>query len=187
MTTSNHSHNLEAQATDKAFTGRSKRFHQQLVEEQGMLLQYAYSLTKDLAEAEDLVQETALRALHKHRQFVKDVNFKGWLTTIMRSIFINTYQNRSRYWRYVDKNIDPMEVSIPAQGSYFAPDDAFHLSEIRGAIDRLGENARIPFKMYLDGYKYNEIAQELEVPIGTVKSRIFLARKELQKSLDELK
>lgn len=165
----------------------SLSFRQKLVAEQGMLFQYAYSLTRDPNDAQDLVQETALRALDNHHKFAKNVNFKGWLTTIMRNLFINGYQSKIRYWKYVDKSIDPHELPTQAEGSYFAPDEAFNLMEINGAIDELGDIARVPFRMYLDGYKYAEIAQALEVPVGTVKSRIFSARKELQKNLEELK
>lgn len=165
----------------------SKCFSRKLVEEQGMLFQYAFSLTRDAVDAADLVQETALRALDNHHKFVKNVSFRGWLTTIMRNIYINGYQSKIRYWSHVDKNVDPVEVPTPAEGSYFVPDDAFNLLEINGAIDRLGDTARIPFRMYLDGYKYTEIAEVLEVPVGTIKSRIFSARRELQKRLSEMK
>lgn len=162
-------------------------FRDKLVKEQDMLLRYAYSLTSDLPEAEDLVQDTMLRALNNRGKYVENVNFNGWLITIMRNLFINNYQRKSRQREVIDKNVDIATLPHLTSGSYFQPDEAFNLGEINGAIDRLGEINRVPFRMFLSGYKYNEIAEKLDVPVGTIKSRIFWARKELQKSLSEMR
>lgn len=185
MSTANLNHEISTPLLTPKEAGKPC-FSERLVEEQSMLQRYAYSLTQDLADAQDLVQETTLKALHNRRKFVENVNFRGWLTTIMRNIFINSYMSRIRRWEIFDVNADPSKVFIPAKGSSFAPEDAFSLGEITQAIDRLGETNRIPFQMYLEGYKYNEIAEKLQVPVGTVKSRIHLARKVLQKDLREL-
>lgn len=162
-------------------------FQENLLKGQSALRRYALSLTSDLTEAEDLVQETTLRALKNRRKFVENVNFNGWLTTIMRNIYLNDYERKSRHRELIDRSVDVYNVSMPAEGSYYTPDAAFNLAEIKSEIDKLGDIARIPFKMYLKGYKYAEIAEELDLPVGTIKSRIFFARKELQKNLIDLK
>ncbi len=151
------------------------------------LKKYAIALTSNVIDAEDLVQETILRAINKKNYFVEDKNLLGWLSTIMRNIHFNNYQQLSRKRELIDSNVKVDEVATVAEGSYFTPDGAYNLNEIYREIDRLGETSRVPFKMYLTGNKYSEIAQSLGLPVGTIKSRIFFARKELQKNLEELK
>lgn len=162
-------------------------FSELLISEQQSLFRYAYALTKDMADAEDLMQETSLRALRNRGKYVENVNFRGWITTMMRRIFLNQVESQSRRWELFDYNVDPTSLPTPVQGSYFMPEEYLKLGEINQAIDELGEHNRQAFRMFTQGYKYNEIADELQIPVGTVKSRIFFARKQLQERLAEIR
>ena len=102
--------------------------------------------------------------------------------TMMRNIFLNNVERKGRKREMIDSNVDVYNVALLAEGSHYAPDAAFNLQEINNYIDELNELNRIPFRMYLDGNKYTEIAERLGLPVGTVKSRIFLARRQLQKN-----
>lgn len=163
-----------------------QQFKNKLVELQEIMHRYALSLTSDPNDAEDLMQETTLRALRNMEKFVENVNFRGWVLTIMRNIFLNNYERKSRQREMIDSSVDVHNVPILAEGGYMTPDGAMKLGEINDAIDNLSENTRIPFRMHVSGYKYSEIAQALGVPVGTVKSRIYFARQELQRNLRDL-
>ena len=159
-----------------------KDFEQRLLDLQDDMLRSALRLTNDKSEADDLVQETILRALDRSKQFVEDINFRGWIMTMMRNIFLNNVERKGRKREMIDSNVDVYNVALLAEGSHYAPDAAFNLQEINNYIDELNELNRIPFRMYLDGNKYTEIAERLGLPVGTVKCRNFLARRQLQKN-----
>lgn len=158
----------------------SAQFSDTLLCLQDNMRSFALSLTADYDEAQDLMQDTTLRVLKNKDKFVDDVNFKGWVLTVMRNIFINNYHKTARVQSHIDHNADTYNLPIQSSGT---PDGAINVKEIHSSIDNLNDLLRKPFKMYIDGYKYNEIADQLNIPLGTVKSRIFLARKELQKVL----
>lgn len=148
---------------------------------------FALSLTADRDDALDLVQDTTLRVLKHKDKFVDNVNFKGWVLTVMRNIFINNYHKQKRSYALIDQSTDLSTLSVGVEGDYYTPEGTMDLQEIRTAIEGLSELLRIPFEMYVGGYKYHEIAEKLDIPIGTVKSRIFLARKELQPRLKDMR
>lgn len=159
-------------------------FRNELLAVQDELLRFAYKLTSDRDEAYDLLQETSLKALDNEDKFQPDTNFKGWMYTIMRNIFINNYRKAVRDQTFVDRTDNLYHLSMP-QDSGFATTDSIHdMKEINNAIKRLPEEYRIPFSMHVAGFKYREIAEQLNLPLGTVKSRIFFTRQRLQ---DELK
>ena len=118
-------------------------------------------------------------------KFVDNINFKGWVLTVMRNIFINNYHKIVRTQTVVDQGVDLYNLDVVNDSGFDSPDGAYQIKEITKAINSLNDELKIPFSMFLSGYKYNEIAEKLCVPLGTVKSRIFFARQELQKVLKD--
>ena len=163
------------------------QFQNNLQEVQENLRRYALKLTQDTNDADDLVQDTSLRALTHRDKFVSDINFKGWMMTIMYNIFLNNQDRVERRRKIFDTTVDILNVPLVTEGGYSTPDGAMNIREIYSAIDNLSEHTRTPFKMFLSGYKYSEIAEKIGIPEGTVKSRIFFARKALQKSLRDMR
>ncbi len=160
---------------------------QQLVGLQDKLLSFAMMLTENKDDARDLFQETALKALDNEDKFVVDTNFKGWVFTLMRNIFINNYRRMVRNQKILLPGDELYKLNMPTSSAYASPDGALTLKEITRVLDNLEEDIRTPFTMHVSGYKYHEIAENLDLPIGTVKSRIFLARKNLMHSLKDYK
>ena len=145
-----------------------------------LLRSFAINLTKNQERANDLYQETALRALTNKDKFRPGTNFKAWLFTIMKNIFINDYRKRVKSSTIFDSTDNMYFLN---SGSVVIGNDAesnMLIRELTKMIDDLDDSTRIPFLMHFEGYKYQEIADELELPLGTVKSRIFFARKELK-------
>lgn len=139
---------------------------------------FALNLTSNDEDAKDLLQETLLKAISNRHRFAEKTNLKAWLYTIMKNIFINNYRRAVKANTVVDTTKELYFINIPQQG-VVTPESSYSEREIRSRIAVLQDEYRIPFSMYFDGYKYKEIADYLDVPIGTVKSRIFLARKQL--------
>ncbi|WP_242928542.1 RNA polymerase sigma factor [Pontibacter vulgaris] len=144
----------------------------------------AMNLTRDSDDAKDLVQETMLKALTNKEKFKAGTNLKAWLYTIMRNTFINNYNKITKRSSNVDSaeylqylNTDENYVT------YNKGTATFVMGDINKAIELLQEEHRTPFMMYYVGYKYLEIAEKLKIPIGTVKNRIHIARKELKQAL----
>lgn len=134
-------------------------------------------------ESEDLVQDTLLKALSYKDKFRNDANLKGWLFTIMRNTFINNYR-RKQYIRAAPNDISELHsLNIAETHTFHSPDANFEYEDVWRNIHEMREDLLIPFKMHTSGYKYHEIAEHLAIPIGTVKNRIFQARKEIQKKL----
>lgn len=158
-------------------------FNDRLLKLSDVLEYFALSLTKDKEQAQDLLQETLLKALTYKDKFTPETNLKAWLHTIMKNTFINDYRKATRA-RTVVTTKDDLEVLdfVPAT-TFAAPDSAISHKEIMGFINQLGDAYRIPFVMHFNGYKYKEIAEELNIPIGTVKSRIYLAKQTLMANL----
>lgn len=150
-------------------------------------MNFALTLTANRNDAQDLMQDTTLKVLDNQEKFVDNVNFKGWVLTIMRNIFINNYHKIVRTQTVVDQDIDLYNLDIMNDSGFDNPDGAYQIQEITSAIESLNEELKVPFSMFVSGYKYNEIAEALDVPLGTVKSRIFFARQELKKKLKDFR
>jgi RNA polymerase sigma-70 factor, ECF subfamily len=153
---------------------------QQLVKFHAMLHAFAYKLTGDFTDAQDLYQETAFKVLNNADKFQAGTNFKAWSSTIMRNIFINNYRKKKRHGVMIDTTdnsffIDSGNITVVNEG-----DRNLRFEELMEMIDELPENLRTPFMMSYQGFKYDEIAEELDAPLGTIKSRIFFARKILR-------
>jgi RNA polymerase sigma-70 factor (ECF subfamily) len=139
--------------------------------------------TSDREESLDLVQDTMLKALQYRDKFRADTNLKGWLFTIMRNTFINNYRRSQRTRTSHDNTKELYFLNVEEQHTFNRPQESMEFKEIWRNMNHIREELLTPFKMYTSGYKYNEIADHLRVPIGTVKNRIFNARKEIQKRL----
>lgn len=160
-----------------------KNFNERLVSLQKHMGSFAMSLTLNRDDADDLMQETNLRVLDNQEKYVDNSNFKGWVFTIMRNIFINNYRRIARNRTVVDTTDDLYHLSLPQSSGYDSPDAAYNVKEISSVINSFPDEYRVPFSMYVAGYKYDEIADKMDIPLGTVKSRIFFARKRLKREL----
>jgi RNA polymerase sigma factor (sigma-70 family) len=143
------------------------------------LYSVAYKFCKDSDVAEDIVQDTILKALVNAEKYREGTNLKGWIYTIMRNIFINEYRRKKKY-QYMDS---AKEFDMYSPDRFLAINDGnsnMGMEEINKHIRVMENKHTMPFLMHFDGFKYEEIAETLKLPIGTVKNRIHLARKELQ-------
>lgn len=161
----------------------NESFKSRLLGLQGNLLSFAYQLTSNREAAQDLLQDTTLKALDNEEKYVDNVNFKGWIFTIMRNIFINNYRQTVRQATVVDRTEDLYHLNISQESGLTTPEGSVAVKEISNALNSFSDEYRVPFNMYVAGYKYHEIADKLGLPLGTVKSRIFFARKRLRAEL----
>jgi len=161
------------------------QFNNQLLELSDKLHYYALSLTANSERADDLLQETFLKALTYRDKFTQNTNFKAWIYTIMKNTFINDYRRNVKTKKKFDGSNNEFHLMFSKDKVYPAPDSFYSTKEINKSIDALESEYKVPFNMFLEGYKYKEIAEKLELPLGTVKSRIFFTRKKLEKSLQE--
>ncbi len=160
-------------------------FSTQITELQESLSRFAYKLTTNREEARDLVQETIYKALSNQDKFEEKTNLKSWAFTILKNTFINNYRRNTRTRIILDKTQDLYFISKPQDSGFISPDSNFSVKEIRKAINLLENDYKKPFVMHTEGYKYKEIADEIGIPIGSVKSRIFIARKKLMAYLKD--
>ena len=155
-------------------------FQENLTKLQDDLLNFAYKLTSNRDDAYDLLQDTTLKALDNEDKYADNTNFKGWVFTIMRNLFINNYRRNARAATIVDTTDNLYHLNLSQDSGLESPEDSYGAKEITSAIAEFSDEYRIPFSMHVAGYKYSEIAEEMDLPLGTVKSRIFFARKKLQ-------
>lgn len=150
---------------------------------QNKLLPFAYKLTNNLEDAKDLIQETALRAFNNKDKFETGTNFRAWVTTIMRNTFINIYRKKKNR----ATSSEPTDSYIFINENH-AVDNSAHsnmtMLELDGIMRTLDNIYRKPFQLFFEGYKYEEIAENMNLPIGTVKSRIFFARQKLMETIN---
>ncbi len=143
---------------------------------------FALKLTGNEMDAEDLYQDTTMRIITNSDKYLQGTNFKAWAVTIMRNIFINNYRKRVRRNLIIDQT--PNNYYINSGDNSTAQNEGESdviFIELLRMVNSLPEDFRKPFMMAYEGYKYEEIAEELGSPLGTIKSRIFFARKKLQK------
>ena len=157
-------------------------FQTKLMRLSTMLHAFAYNLTKNAEDAEDLFQETAYRALTNQDKFREGTNFKAWIFTIMRNIFINDYRKKSKSNVIVDETDNLYYINLGGT-IHNQAESGMMMEELEHMVEVLEDSIRIPFVMHYQGYKYQEIADYLELPLGTIKSRIFFARKELKANI----
>jgi RNA polymerase sigma-70 factor (ECF subfamily) len=144
------------------------------------LYAFAYKLTKDDSKAKDLVQEAAFKAYKNLARFKPGTNFKAWISTILRNTFINNYRRKKV------RNITSEPVSTimhKVDSEHYTDNEGVvnvETQELYSIIQDLKPKYRQPFIMQYKGYEYSEIAEKMDIPVGTVKSRLFVARKKLQ-------
>ncbi len=147
---------------------------------------FALRLTHDADDANDLLQDTLLKAFVNKEKFHEGTNLKAWMYTIMKNTFITNYQRMIRRNTFVDTSDNLVYINLYEQASENYAVSEFVTRDIYAEINRLDKACKEPFMMYFDGYKYHEIAEKLNIPLGTVKNRIHLARKELKARLKSL-
>jgi RNA polymerase sigma factor (sigma-70 family) len=158
-------------------------FTDKLLSIENKLKYFAYSLTSNSEEAKDLLQETILKALTNRDKFTDPRNFNSWAYTIMKNTFINNYRRNVKSNTIFNKTGN--NENIPHKQEAISPESEHAYKEIQKKVNSLQDDFRIPFQMFTDGFKYKEIAEKLDIPIGTVKSKIFFARQKLMSTLPE--
>ncbi len=158
-------------------------FNQMLITNRQNLKGFAYNFTRNPDDADDLLQDTCLKALRYKDLFAEGTNFKGWLYTIMRNIFLNNCKKqqlvRSHFSTGTNNQVD---WSAASENNVYS---SFNEKEIEAAIESLKDDVKIPFRMMIEGYHYDEVAASMKIPTGTVKSRIFNARQKLMETLKD--
>jgi RNA polymerase sigma-70 factor (ECF subfamily) len=158
----------------------TQEFNTLVVNNADGLKPFAITLTRDHEIAQDLYQETLYKAFAHKDKYQPGTNIKAWLCTIMRNIFINEYRRNERK-RVV---LDAVQYGEKSSSYKISAESKVRLKEINTAIYNLPAIFKNACVLYLQGYKYNEIAVALNEPLGTIKSRIHFARKLLQKQID---
>ncbi len=160
-------------------------FNYQLTSLSDNLEKFALSLTSNLDDAKDLLQETFLKAISYRDKFSDNTNLKAWTYTIMKNTFINNYRKAVKANTTFDNTKDLYYLNMHKNSGLDNPDISYSTKEIEKKIELLDSEYKIPFRMHVQGFKYKEISEELNLKIGTVKSRIFFARKKLMGSLND--
>jgi len=145
---------------------------------------FAISLTKDHETAKDLCQETLYKAFAYRDKYQPGTNIKAWLYTIMRNVFINNYRRRLKQKTILDSTPNEYLINLSQAVTSNTAESELRLKEMQEEIHKLPEIFKIPFLLYFDGYRYHEIADMLEEPLGTIKSRIHFARKLLKSQIN---
>jgi RNA polymerase sigma-70 factor (ECF subfamily) len=144
---------------------------------------FALKLTKDAEDANDLLQETMLKAFTNRDKFADGTNLKAWLYTIMKNTFITNYQRLVRKNTFIDTTDNLHYINSMSNVTHNLAYSTFTQGDIDRVVNSMEEALRVPFIMHFRGFKYHEIAEKLHIPIGTVKNRIHIARKELKDRL----
>lgn len=169
-------------------------FAEQAMEFMPALYSAALRMTRNPSDAEDLVQETYLKAFRSFGGFEQGTNLRAWLYRILTNTFINSYRSKKR--RPAETELDEgedlhlyrrlggLEAVLASRSAEDELMDWFTDVEVKNALEALPENFRIPVLLAdVEGFSYKEIAEMLDIPIGTVMSRLHRGRKSLQKQL----
>ena len=158
-------------------------FESMVQKEISSLRSLAMQLTRNIEDANDLVQDTVLKALRYQDKFSEGTNFKGWLFTIMKNSFINNYRRMVKRNTFLDATDNTYFLDIPTHKTENQGELNFIRKDLEVAIKALPTDLKVTFMLNIEGFKYHEIAEELNIPIGTVKTRIFVAKRILRKKL----
>lgn len=161
---------------------KSNKFDAEIISLEPSLTRYAYVLTLNADDTKDLVQDTYFKALSNEDKFDTDTNMKAWLYTIMRNTFINDYRRRLKKQAIFSEDVHEYVLNNrPAEAS---PESDYNYHELTVIVNSLDPEFRVPFRMYDSGFKYQEIADELGLCLGTVKSRIHFSRRKLAEKIN---
>ncbi len=163
----------------------TQEFSQLLLQNSEYLKPFAVTLTKDQETAKDLLQETMFRALSNQEKYSVGTNIKAWLYTIMRNIFINNYRRKSKQNTIFDNSPNDFLLDYNQSAVANEAESNMRIKYINTAIHNLPGIFKQPFMLYFEGYKYHEIADMLEEPLGTIKSRIHFARRLLKAQINK--
>lgn len=161
-------------------------FNTRIVQEKTSLKSFALSLTHNVDDALDLLQDTYVKAISYRDKFEDSTNLKAWLFTIMKNTFINAYRRNTKTKELISKGDEIALNRAFKQNSYDHCESRINAKEIIKQIESLEDQYKVPFTRYYTGYKYEEIAHEMHLPLGTIKSRIFIARKILMQRIKHL-
>ena len=153
-------------------------FNKEINKIESLLFGFAMRLTRNKEKAKDLMQETLMRCFDKRDRFHEGTNFKSWVTTIMYNAYINHYR-KAKTRNKVVKPVEDFSYIAENKSTQGNAESIIFLKELRRIVNNLTDTYKVPFKMLADGFHYDEIAKKLNLPMGTVKSRIFYARKKL--------
>lgn len=162
-----------------------KEFTQGILAIEQDLHRFAYKLTSNRDSANDLVQDSVLQALDNQEKFTHAKNLKGWMYTIMRNIFVNNYRRTVREMNIIDDTYSIHQQSLIEDEDSDRFDLTYDMKQLYSVIHAIPEDMKIPFQMFVAGFKYREIAEKLGLPMGTVKSRLFFIRKRLKEELKD--
>lgn len=160
-------------------------FNTRILREKNSLTSFAYSLTRNIDDALDLLQDTYVKAISYRSKFEENTNLRAWLFTIMKNTFINAYHKNKRVRRMTSSSDEQAVYNTFSQVGHNSLESKMRAKEILREIASLDEDYRLPFSLHYVGYKYEEIAERMDLPLGTVKSRIFIARKILMQTLTD--
>jgi RNA polymerase sigma factor (sigma-70 family) len=158
-------------------------FNHMLTTHTRSLKNFAFQFTRNIDDADDLYQDTVLKAINYFEKFSEGTNLKAWLFTIMRNTFINDYRKEMRSNLIIHKCEDFSSVNLLKSSSKNQAEGKFVIRDVEKILSLLPKDYSVPFVKYFEGYKYHEIADQLEIPLGTVKTRIHMAREILKKQL----
>lgn len=147
---------------------------------ESILRAFSLKLTGNRVDADDLYQDTALRIMANSDKYKEGTNFKAWAITIMRNIFINNYRKKVRRGVMLDQTDNNYFIDSGSKVVRNEGESNASYKEMLAMVSALPQEFKEPFWMAYKGYKYDEIAEKLEAPLGTIKSRIFFARKKLK-------
>lgn len=160
-------------------------FNTRILSEKQSLKNFAMSLTHNNDDALDLLQDTYVKAITYREKFEDSTNLKAWLFTIMKNTFINSYRRAVKTKQIIQTNADVAMARAFKNNHQDFTESRLAAKDILNKIENLEDQYKIPFTRYYNGFKYEEIAQEMQLPLGTVKSRIFLARKQLMVAIEK--
>ena len=160
-------------------------FSNMISSHRAFLHQLAMKLTKDIDDAKDLIQETFFKAIKNKDKYEEGTNIKGWLYTIMKNTFINQYRKKKFQNTFIDETDNKFFISQSPRENEVSSDKNLDMEYLMKRIENVDRVYLETFMMYYNGYKYEEIAEIMNIPLGTVKSRIFLARKKMMERLKD--
>jgi RNA polymerase sigma-70 factor (ECF subfamily) len=175
---------LKLSLTKNFLAMTTAEFNKQFDKIHDLLFAFAMKLTRNMEDAKDLMQETAMRAFANRHHFEPGTHFKSWVSTIMRNSFINDYRKKKTRNR-VEKPIEDYLYAVENKAVSSSAHSVIMMKELRRMLGKMTDDYRTPFIMFFNGYQYEEIANHMRLPMGTVKSRIFYARKQLKDMIQE--
>jgi len=169
--------------TEKVKTMNQIQFSAALQSHSSQLISHALRFTGDEDDAKDLVQETLIKGIRFAEKFAEGTNLKGWLFVIMRNTYINSYYKQAKRNAIFTVEEELSSPQLLTTASRNQGESVFAMEDISKAMASIKPSYRIAFQKYFEGYRYEEIAEEMQLPLGTVKTYIYQARLGLKKYL----